>query len=151
MSQRDHDEAIEKMLRESREDLAATEMPHWRRVIANDCRDGGGDQIIVPTRVRVRLPPPKHLVERQRWQGDFIEGGGGACTQGDLVEPPVWVWSWEGDAGYPPQQMITCGVRGTEGLFQDFIVASEDAERRAYLAAWAHYDQTHGRRGPTDG
>lgn len=146
MSQRDHEEAIEKMAREAREDLFATELPHWRRVVANGCRDSEGDLVTVPERVRVRLPPPKYLVERQRWQGDFIEGGGGACTVGELVEPPVFVWSWEGDAGHPPQQMITCGIRGTEGLFADFIVAGEDAERRAYLAAWAHYDEHQGRR-----
>lgn len=147
MSQLDHIEAIEKMLREAQADLASGEMPHWRRVIANDCRDGEGDIIVVPSRVRVRLPPPKYLVERQRWQGEMGPG----ATRGEIVEPPVWVWSWDGDAGYPPQTMITCGIHGTEGLFADFIVTGEDAERLAHLAAWAHYDQTHGRRGPTDG
>ena len=146
MSQRDHDEAIDKMAREAKADFEKAELPHWRRVIANDCRDGDGDPIVVPTRIRVRLPPPKYLVERQRWQGEI-----GTDVRGELVEPPVFVWGWEGDAGHPPQQMITCGIRGTEGLFQDQIVEGEDAERRAHLAAWAHYDQTHGRRGPSDG
>lgn len=111
MSQLDHDEAIEKMLREAQTDLAAAEVPHWRRVIANDCRDGEGDIIVVPTRVRVRLPPPKYLVRDHGEQG----------------------WSW---------------VAEDEEVH---AIVGEDAERRAYLAAWAHYDQTHGRRGPTDG
>ena len=106
MSQRDHEEAIENMLREARTDLASGEMPHWRRVVANGCRDSEGDLVTVPERVRVRLPPPKYLV-RDHGEQD---------------------WSW---------------------LAEDeevHAVAGEDAERRAYLAAWAHYDEHQGRR-----
>ena len=69
VNQHEHDEAIENMLLDAQRDLAHSEVPHWRRVLANGCRDGDGDRVVIPERVRVRFPPPKYLVRDHGEQG----------------------------------------------------------------------------------
>lgn len=130
----EHDDAIEKMLLEARAELTTT-LPHWRRVIVNDCRDDVGDIITVPEYARRVFDPPHYKVERIRWQGDVETGEPGPETTDSFA------WAHESDAGYPPSTNITVGIRGTEGLFQDQICTGPEGEVQARLAAWADYDR----------
>ena len=134
-----HHTQFEAMEAEARADVDPILWRHWDRIITNDGRDGAGDLVFsIPTLGKQRFDPPGYKVERLRWQGGFIEGGGGACEPGELHDPPMFGWSWRGDAGFPPGENITIGVRGTEGLFTDYIT-NDEATARA--AAWVHYDK----------
>ena len=147
---RDHDEAIDKMLAESRRDLNVPLQTHWTRIMANDCRDHEGDLVVVSEWARKRFDPPRYKVEQQRWAGTWGADENGHAdaskyTPGPLTgetgaptDTPRFVWAREGTAGYPPQEIITAGIDGTESVFADQIHGSE---LEARLAAWADYDE----------
>jgi hypothetical protein len=61
---RDHDEAIDKMLAESQRDLTVPLQTHWTRIMANDCRDSEGDLVVVSEWARKRFDPPRYKLER---------------------------------------------------------------------------------------
>ncbi|MEK9900277.1 MAG: hypothetical protein VW516_05945 [Rhodospirillaceae bacterium] len=138
----DHDEAIGKMLAESQRDLGVQLQTHWTRIMANDCRDSEGDLVVVSEWARKRFNPPRYKVEPQRWADcDILTPGpltGGENPADGKIDAPCYVWAREGTAGYPPQQMITAGITGTESMFPDHV---HETELDARLAAWADYDE----------
>jgi len=133
-----HQAQLEAMAAEAAAETDPILYKHWQRIIENGGRDSAGDLVVIPAWPRTRFDPPGYEVDRLRWQGELPSEDGAPGTPGDFHEPPKFGWSWRGDAGYPPGENITIGVRGTEGLFEDYIA---DDEATARAAAWAHYDK----------
>lgn len=156
-----HQRAINDLAAEIRDEIDASKWAHWNRIMQNEGRDSAGDLVNFPKDEwpRKHFDPPGYKVERLRWQGELPsddplpEGAPRPKPEpGPLHEPPVYAWAHRSDAGYPPSEMITIGVRGTEGLFADRIKPSEAEAREA---AWEHHDvamadfwarKLHGRR-----
>lgn len=147
---RDHDAAIDKMLAESRRDLDRNLWAHWRRLFSNECRDSDGDLVVVTAWARERFDPPRYKVERQRWAGTWAADERGQADPSKYTPGPLtgesgeptdtarFVWAREGTPGYPPQEIITAGIAGTESVFAEQI---NDSEAEARRAAWADYDE----------